>query len=147
VISRVLGSTGKIKPPWFVRLFIHVPFLRRIPAGIVGIGVRPERVKSPARVRGDVVIRSLRLMAAHLPTSPQKTGQTCSGLVAVGFRNEAKDQSREFSRHSKTAAMNSRVVVGTTALTHSIASRPDAPRLGATGSDIGGPYALPLPCA
>ena len=55
VISRVLGSTGKIKPPWFVLLFIHVPFLRRIPAGIVGIGVRPERVKSPERVRGDVV--------------------------------------------------------------------------------------------
>jgi 2-polyprenyl-6-methoxyphenol hydroxylase-like FAD-dependent oxidoreductase len=47
VISRVLGGTGKIKPPWFVRLFIHVPFLRRIPAGIVGIGVRPERVRSP----------------------------------------------------------------------------------------------------
>jgi 2-polyprenyl-6-methoxyphenol hydroxylase-like FAD-dependent oxidoreductase len=55
VISRVLGSTGKIKPPWFVRLFIHVPFLRRISAGMVGIGVQPERVKSPERVRGDVV--------------------------------------------------------------------------------------------
>jgi 2-polyprenyl-6-methoxyphenol hydroxylase-like FAD-dependent oxidoreductase len=47
VISRVLGGSGKIKPPWFVRLFIHVPFLRRIPAGIVGIGVRPEHVRSP----------------------------------------------------------------------------------------------------
>jgi 2-polyprenyl-6-methoxyphenol hydroxylase-like FAD-dependent oxidoreductase len=49
VISRVLGGTGKIKPPWFVRLFIHVPFLRRLPAGLIGIGVRPERVKSPER--------------------------------------------------------------------------------------------------
>ena len=32
VISRVLGGTGKIKPPWMVKLFIHVPLLRRLPA-------------------------------------------------------------------------------------------------------------------
>jgi 2-polyprenyl-6-methoxyphenol hydroxylase-like FAD-dependent oxidoreductase len=44
VISRVLGGTGKIKPPWLIKLFIHVPFLRRLPAGLIGIGVRPERV-------------------------------------------------------------------------------------------------------
>ena len=49
VISRVLGGTGKVKPPWIVRLFIHFPILRRLPAGLIGIGVRPERVTSPAR--------------------------------------------------------------------------------------------------
>jgi len=46
VISRVLGrATGKIRPPWLARLFIHIPFLRRLPAGLIGIGVRPERVR------------------------------------------------------------------------------------------------------
>ena len=49
VISRVLGGNGKIEPPWIVKLFIHVPFLRRLPAGLIGIGVRPERVTSPER--------------------------------------------------------------------------------------------------
>jgi hypothetical protein len=45
----VLGGTGKIKPPWMVKLFIHVPLLRRLPARLIGIGVRPERVTSPER--------------------------------------------------------------------------------------------------
>jgi 2-polyprenyl-6-methoxyphenol hydroxylase-like FAD-dependent oxidoreductase len=49
VISRVLGGTGKIKPPWMVKLFIYVPLLRRLPARLIGIGVRPERVTSPER--------------------------------------------------------------------------------------------------
>ena len=47
VISRVLGGSGKMKPPWLVRLFIYFPLLRRLPAGLMGIGVRPERVTSP----------------------------------------------------------------------------------------------------
>ncbi|TAL80311.1 MAG: FAD-dependent oxidoreductase [Beijerinckiaceae bacterium] len=47
VISTVLSSQNeKIAPPWFMRLFISVPWLRRWPARIVGIGVRPERVQS-----------------------------------------------------------------------------------------------------
>jgi 2-polyprenyl-6-methoxyphenol hydroxylase-like FAD-dependent oxidoreductase len=49
VISRVLGGTGKIAPPWFLRLFIHFPALRRLPARLMGLGVRRERVTSPAR--------------------------------------------------------------------------------------------------
>jgi 2-polyprenyl-6-methoxyphenol hydroxylase-like FAD-dependent oxidoreductase len=49
VISRVLGGTGKTVPPWFVRLFIHFPVLRRLPARLVGLGVRRERVTSPVR--------------------------------------------------------------------------------------------------
>jgi 2-polyprenyl-6-methoxyphenol hydroxylase-like FAD-dependent oxidoreductase len=55
VISRILGGAGKIKPPWIVRLFIHVPFLRRLPAGLIGIGVRPERVTSPDAAKGRAV--------------------------------------------------------------------------------------------
>jgi 2-polyprenyl-6-methoxyphenol hydroxylase-like FAD-dependent oxidoreductase len=49
VISRILGGTGKPVPPWFVRLFIHVPLLRRLPARLIGLGVRRERVTSRAR--------------------------------------------------------------------------------------------------
>jgi 2-polyprenyl-6-methoxyphenol hydroxylase-like FAD-dependent oxidoreductase len=46
VISAVLSSRNtKLAPPWFMRLFISIPWLRRWPARIVGIGVRPERVE------------------------------------------------------------------------------------------------------
>jgi 2-polyprenyl-6-methoxyphenol hydroxylase-like FAD-dependent oxidoreductase len=48
VISRVLGGTGKAVPPWYVRLFIHFPGLRRLPAALVGLGVQPEHIASPA---------------------------------------------------------------------------------------------------
>jgi 2-polyprenyl-6-methoxyphenol hydroxylase-like FAD-dependent oxidoreductase len=47
IISRVLGGTGKIAPPWPVRLFIAFPILRRLPARLMGLGVRRERVTSP----------------------------------------------------------------------------------------------------
>jgi 2-polyprenyl-6-methoxyphenol hydroxylase-like FAD-dependent oxidoreductase len=44
IIARVLGETGPLKPPLAVRLLANVPFLRRILARIVGLGVRPEHV-------------------------------------------------------------------------------------------------------
>ncbi len=47
IVSRVLGGTGKIAPPRFLRLFIYFPILRRLPARLVGLGVRRERVTSP----------------------------------------------------------------------------------------------------
>jgi 2-polyprenyl-6-methoxyphenol hydroxylase-like FAD-dependent oxidoreductase len=47
IISCVLGGTGKIAPPRFLRLFITFPVLRRLPARLVGLGVRRERVTSP----------------------------------------------------------------------------------------------------
>ncbi len=46
VISRVLAGTGKISPPWLLRLFIHFPALRRLPAALVGLGIRREHVLS-----------------------------------------------------------------------------------------------------
>jgi len=49
LISRFLGGTGKTVPPWFLRLFIYFPVLRRLPARLMGLGVRRERVTSPAR--------------------------------------------------------------------------------------------------
>ena len=46
VIGRVLASTGKTKLPWQLKLMKHWAFLRRIPARLIGIGVRPEHVRT-----------------------------------------------------------------------------------------------------
>jgi 2-polyprenyl-6-methoxyphenol hydroxylase-like FAD-dependent oxidoreductase len=44
IIARVLVETGPLKPPLAVRLVAKIPFLRRIPARIIGLGIRPEHV-------------------------------------------------------------------------------------------------------
>jgi len=49
VISRVLSSTKPLTLPWFFKLFQRIPYLRRIPARIVGIGFRPEHIRLPAQ--------------------------------------------------------------------------------------------------
>jgi 2-polyprenyl-6-methoxyphenol hydroxylase-like FAD-dependent oxidoreductase len=51
VISRVLASGQPLKLPWILKLFQRWPFLRRIPARLIGVGVRPEHVKTPAAVK------------------------------------------------------------------------------------------------
>jgi 2-polyprenyl-6-methoxyphenol hydroxylase-like FAD-dependent oxidoreductase len=56
VIARVIGrvaADGKLSPPPLLRWFGAVPFLRRIPARLVGIGVRPEHVRTPAALPSD----------------------------------------------------------------------------------------------
>jgi 2-polyprenyl-6-methoxyphenol hydroxylase-like FAD-dependent oxidoreductase len=50
IIARVLRETGPLKPPLAVRLLANIAFLRRIPARIVGLGIRPEHV-SPELLR------------------------------------------------------------------------------------------------
>jgi 2-polyprenyl-6-methoxyphenol hydroxylase-like FAD-dependent oxidoreductase len=50
IIARVLVETGPLKPPLAVRLLAKIPYLRRIPARIVGLGIRPEHV-DPALVQ------------------------------------------------------------------------------------------------
>lgn len=49
IIMRVLASNTALPPklPFALRLFQRFPFLRRIPARLVGIGVRPEHVALP----------------------------------------------------------------------------------------------------
>jgi 2-polyprenyl-6-methoxyphenol hydroxylase-like FAD-dependent oxidoreductase len=47
VLSRVLASTGALTPPWPVRLLGRCPMLQRIPARLVGLGIRPEHVLVP----------------------------------------------------------------------------------------------------
>ena len=46
VIAPVLGTARQLKPPLFIRMIASVPWLRRIPAYIVGIGVRPEHLRT-----------------------------------------------------------------------------------------------------
>ena len=46
VIRRVLGSSKPLSLPWILKLMRRWPFLRRIPARLVGIGFRPEHVKT-----------------------------------------------------------------------------------------------------
>jgi len=48
VIGRVLQSTGKLSPPLPIRLLGRWPWLRRIPARLIGLGFRPEHVRLPA---------------------------------------------------------------------------------------------------
>ncbi len=45
LISRVLGGTGALSPPLLLRLLRRSPWLRRWPARLIGIGVRPEHVR------------------------------------------------------------------------------------------------------
>jgi len=48
VIRRVLSSTDTLTPPLAVKLLARFPFLRRIPARLIGMGVRPEHVRMRA---------------------------------------------------------------------------------------------------
>jgi 2-polyprenyl-6-methoxyphenol hydroxylase-like FAD-dependent oxidoreductase len=48
VLTRVLASRGRIAPPWPVKLLNRFPLLRRLPAYIIGIGVRPEHIRTSA---------------------------------------------------------------------------------------------------
>jgi 2-polyprenyl-6-methoxyphenol hydroxylase-like FAD-dependent oxidoreductase len=49
IISRVLGmeSQRRPKPPLLFKLFNVFPVLRRIPARLLGLGIRPEHVRTP----------------------------------------------------------------------------------------------------
>jgi len=47
LISRLLKSTARPKLPLLFRLVGRFPFLRRIPARLIGIGIRPEHIHTP----------------------------------------------------------------------------------------------------
>jgi 2-polyprenyl-6-methoxyphenol hydroxylase-like FAD-dependent oxidoreductase len=49
IIAPVLVETGPLKPPLAARLLATVPLLRRIPARIVGLGIRPEHIHRDLR--------------------------------------------------------------------------------------------------
>ncbi len=45
IISRVLESGGKLEVSSLIRLLARFPVLRRIPARLIGLGIRPEHVR------------------------------------------------------------------------------------------------------
>ncbi|MFN2529279.1 MAG: FAD-dependent oxidoreductase [Candidatus Baltobacteraceae bacterium] len=47
VINRVLASTKPIQPPAILTFLTKFPWFRSIPAYVVGVGFRPEHVRSP----------------------------------------------------------------------------------------------------
>jgi 2-polyprenyl-6-methoxyphenol hydroxylase-like FAD-dependent oxidoreductase len=47
LLAPTLASKDEIKAPLFLKLLDAVPYLRRFPARAVGMGVRPEHVRSP----------------------------------------------------------------------------------------------------
>jgi 2-polyprenyl-6-methoxyphenol hydroxylase-like FAD-dependent oxidoreductase len=48
VFKTVIGRFDeKTRVPWFIRLFAMIPIFRRIPARVLGMGFRPEHVRTP----------------------------------------------------------------------------------------------------
>jgi 2-polyprenyl-6-methoxyphenol hydroxylase-like FAD-dependent oxidoreductase len=53
IIRNVLGRNAPVTAPGPLKLLKHWPALRRIPARIIGVGIRPEHIRTP-----DVIARS-----------------------------------------------------------------------------------------
>jgi len=51
IIAPVLGEQKPVTPPLTLRMFAAVPLLRRIPARLIGLGIRPEHVSVPEKSR------------------------------------------------------------------------------------------------
>ena len=48
VVAPLLASTAPLDgPPLMAKLLDRIPLLRRIPARVIGMGFRPEHVRSP----------------------------------------------------------------------------------------------------
>src|SRR5262245_2853818 len=47
LLAPALSSTERPRPPWPIKLMNWFPVLRRIPARVVGMGFRPEHIRSP----------------------------------------------------------------------------------------------------
>lgn len=47
IIAPLLAATGKVSPPLPLRLLQWFPYLRRIPARAIGLGLLPEHIRSP----------------------------------------------------------------------------------------------------
>jgi hypothetical protein len=48
-IDPVLDSITTPKAPAVIRLIQHWPWLQRIPGRLIGLGIRPEHVRTPER--------------------------------------------------------------------------------------------------
>jgi hypothetical protein len=44
-LTRVIDSTKPVWLPWWMRVLLAIPWVRRVPARVVGIGFQPEHVE------------------------------------------------------------------------------------------------------
>jgi 2-polyprenyl-6-methoxyphenol hydroxylase-like FAD-dependent oxidoreductase len=52
IVTRIRGSSGgQLTPPLALRLLLRCPVLRRLPARFIGLGVRPEHIRTPELVQ------------------------------------------------------------------------------------------------
>jgi 2-polyprenyl-6-methoxyphenol hydroxylase-like FAD-dependent oxidoreductase len=49
LLSPALASVERPKPPFVMKLMQWLPLLRRLPARLIGLGVRPEHIQTPER--------------------------------------------------------------------------------------------------
>jgi 2-polyprenyl-6-methoxyphenol hydroxylase-like FAD-dependent oxidoreductase len=49
VLRPTLSTSRKVSAPWFLKLFRTFPILQRIPAYVIGVGVRPEHVRTRSK--------------------------------------------------------------------------------------------------
>jgi 2-polyprenyl-6-methoxyphenol hydroxylase-like FAD-dependent oxidoreductase len=61
LIRRVLGSQEPVKAGWPFKMLQRFPYLRRIPARVIGVGFRPEHVQTPEVARGAVRIEAVKI--------------------------------------------------------------------------------------
>jgi 2-polyprenyl-6-methoxyphenol hydroxylase-like FAD-dependent oxidoreductase len=47
IFKHVIERSGNLPVPFFVKLLMRFPFLRRIPARVIGMGFRPEHIHTP----------------------------------------------------------------------------------------------------
>ena len=52
LIARVLATSGRVTLPWIVRLTLRSRFLSRIRGRMMGIGLRPECIRTPDAYAG-----------------------------------------------------------------------------------------------
>jgi 2-polyprenyl-6-methoxyphenol hydroxylase-like FAD-dependent oxidoreductase len=48
MIAPTLSGTRPLRPPWPVKMLNRFPWLRRLPARVLAMGVQPEHVKTKA---------------------------------------------------------------------------------------------------
>jgi 2-polyprenyl-6-methoxyphenol hydroxylase-like FAD-dependent oxidoreductase len=48
IVQRAIGDTKPFDPPFFMRLTQKIPYLRRFPARMIGLGFRPEHIETKA---------------------------------------------------------------------------------------------------
>jgi 2-polyprenyl-6-methoxyphenol hydroxylase-like FAD-dependent oxidoreductase len=71
VITRVLAGTGPLAPALPFRFMARFPVLLRLPGRLIGLGIRPEHVKSPAMAQSAA--------GSLLPASPLPDPNSPSG--------------------------------------------------------------------